>query len=86
MSEEKRGVNWAIIMSGFGLFLTLTNSAMVYGEQRGQIIELRDKVKQLETDNRDGASTMTDIRLDVKEIKSKLEFLVPSSSIPSRSK
>lgn len=75
-----RGPSWGIVINGLTLLIALFTAAIVFGEMRGQVARNRDDIQQLQKDSRRTDEKLNDIRGDVRDIKARLEILLPSSA------
>lgn len=76
--------NWSTLSTAFTAIVTLITAGVVFGEMRGKLERNSEDIKQMQNDNRKISDQLTDIRLDVKEIRSKFDILVPTPTVARR--
>lgn len=71
-------MNWQQVLSGAPLAISLLTSAVVFGEQRGQVAQHTKDIAQLQVDGRTIAQTLGKIETSTARIETALDFLLPA--------
>lgn len=80
MMNENR-TNWGMVFNGITMLIAFFTAAIVFGEMRGQVNRNTTDIIQLKLDSRNTDEKLNDIRGDVRDIKARLEILLPTSAL-----
>lgn len=79
MSDENRTGSLTVVAAWVGLIASILTGGYTIGVQANRITNLEDQMRDKRMDDRESAGKLNQIQLDVRDIKSRFEVLVPTT-------
>ena len=79
--DSNTPIRWGAVLAWFPFVASLVTLGVVFGDVKGDVARNSAAIAELKSAQATSADKLTDIRLDVKDIKARFEILVPNAAL-----